>query len=278
MAQIDLKNCIVRVCDGRRATLSPASSPPNSRLTFTDADYHAGTRRGNGLDPISIAIVKAGISTPLSIVVVSTQGSKSITINVATDGGGVNTSTAAQIITAFNLSAPAKALASIANFSGSSGAGLTDAAVAANLGTGPRNLSAKIGDGNFTWEEMVERVYTKDRGLLDAVKNGDQMPVDVKMSYAWEFLLADTGSGTPTTEDALEQRGEAAAWVTTSPDNCEPYCVDIEVENDIPCTPAQKEFLMFPMFRFEDLDHDPKASMVEVSGKCHVLAPSVYRF
>lgn len=274
MAQIDLKNVTIRLCDGRRATLSPASTPGNSRLTFTDADYHRGSR-WQTVDPISIVIVASGTNTSLSVSV----SAKVITIHLATDGGGAQTSTANQIITAYNLVSAAKALATIANFSGSTGSGITDPASSANLATGPRALVAKIGDGNLDWDETRSRVYLGDRGLLDAVKDGDQTPIDVRSAYAWQFLTAVSMSGTPTEEDVYYQRGEASTWVSTSPDDCEPYCIDIELENDIPCgSGTKKEFILFPMFRAEEFAHDPKTSLVTVSGKCNATDPLVYEF
>lgn len=480
MAQIDIKNCFLRVCDGRRATLSPASVPANSALTFTDADYHHGTR-WQTLDPVSVSIVVAGTNTALSVVAVSTQGSKSVTINQSTNGGGAATGTANQIIAAVVASAAASALVTVANAGGSSGVGVTDAVSATPLATGPRVLTVKIGDGNLTWDETQNRVYFKDRGILDAVRNGDETPLDVKWAFAYEFLeevvgtqasvtssnaapwtltpadtlivTFDTGgaqtftfsataavkagsaptlpptasntllvkvdggavqtftfagsentpalvaalinntmtggsavvngsnidlrsdskgtgssiqvtggsaaaavgqavatasgsgnvvnivsvkyselttilsgltngtltqatggyavltsnvtgggstvtitgtartefgfasgtttgltTGTPTVEDALDQRANGSTWITTSPDTCEPYCVDLELEYDAPCTPVRKEFAVYPMFRYEGLDHDPKGSQVSVNGKCNVTVATVYEF
>lgn len=273
MPQIDLKNVTVRLTDGRRATFSPASVPANSRLTFTDVDYHRGTRAT--VDPISVTIVKAGSSTALSV----TVSGKDITINVATDGGGVNTSTANQIITAYNLVAPAKALASIANFAGSSGAGLTDAVAKTSLTNGPRVCVVKLGSGNLNWDEETPIVYLDDRGKLDEVKKGDEVPLSVRLAYRWRFLQAPVSSGTPTEEDVFFFRGEAATWVSTSPDQCEFPCIDLELENDVTCgAVTKKEFLMFPMLRAEEFMHDPKPSLVTVQGKCNVVAPSPFEF
>lgn len=474
MAQIDIKNTFLRVCDGRRASLTPASAPGNSKLTFTDANPHRGTQ-WQSVDPVTVAIVVAGNNTPLSV---SVSG-KAITINQSTGGGGAATGTAAQIIAAYNLVAAAVALATIANFTGSTGAGITDPVAATALGNGPRALTVKIGDGNLTWDEKINRIYFKDRGILDAVRNGDEEPMALKWEFAYEFLEAvsspqavsesnnaapwalspgqtllvqfDVGgvqtftftatgavragggptlppaagstllikvdggavqtvtftgaestptllagqinhalagaeavvnggnidfhsptqgsassiqitggtalvaightvgtssgsgnvpniaavgmadafavlagltngtvandglghlvftsatsgvgstaqvlpastavgfgfntelntSGIPTIEDVLEQRGNASGWVTTSTDTCEPYCIDLELEYDAPCTPPRKEFALFPMFRHESLDHDPKMSKVSVSGKCNVTQALVSEY
>jgi hypothetical protein len=59
---------------------------------------------------ITITYVVSGNSTPLSVAVVGTA----ITVNVATNGGGTATSTAAEVITAVNASATAAALVTAA--------------------------------------------------------------------------------------------------------------------------------------------------------------------
>ncbi|OPX80435.1 MAG: hypothetical protein A4E45_00055 [Methanosaeta sp. PtaB.Bin039] len=76
----------------------------------------------NGVTP-SITIVVSGLGTSLSVVVVGND----ITINSATDGAGVATSTAAQIVAAFNASADAIALGYLRLTPGSTGAGVTGA-------------------------------------------------------------------------------------------------------------------------------------------------------
>lgn len=474
MAQIDIKNTFLRILDGRRASLSPASGTANSRLTFTDANVHHGTQ-WQMVDQVTVAIVVAGNNTPLTVSVTG----KAITINQSTGSGGAATGTASQIITAYNLVAAAVALASIANYPASTGAGITVAAAAAPLANGPRALTVKIGDGNLTWDEKKNRIYFKDRGILDAVRDGDEEPLELSWEFAYEFLeavvslqavtksgnaapwvsaagqtlviqfdaggvqtftvtatsalraggsvtlppaagstllvkvdggatqtvtftgaestavlvagqinyalagaeavvntgaidlqsptfgsgssiqvvsgtaltalgmTAGTTSGTgnvvnaaavtmadvlsilstltdgtaasdgnghlvltsavsgsgstaqfmpastavgfgfntelntggvPSIEDVLEQRGNAASWVTSSPDTCELYCNDLELEYDAPCTPPRKEFIIFPMFRFEKLNHDPKMSRVSVSGKCNVTTALVSEY
>ena len=76
----------------------------------------------NGTDA-SVEIIVSGSSTPLSI---ADSGTK-ITINSATNSGGTATSTAAQIVAAFNLDAEAAALFTARLPPGSTGAGVTGA-------------------------------------------------------------------------------------------------------------------------------------------------------
>ena len=47
-------------------------------------------------------------------------------------------------------------------------------------GATPQNtLEIKVGEGNLTYSEKVNREYTLNRGILDKVRDGDQTPMDV---------------------------------------------------------------------------------------------------
>lgn len=141
---------------------------------------------------------------------------------------------------------------------------------------GGRTLEAKIGEGNLTYNEQREFEYTLDRGNLDTVRELDQQPLEVSLDFIWEFLTASSG-GTPTIEDALKKRGEAASWVSSSADACEPYAVDIEVEYIPPCGGEQREIIVLADFRWESLDHNIQDASVAVSGRCNVTQATVAR-
>ena len=141
----------------------------------------------------------------------------------------------------------------------------------------PNELEIKIGEGNLTFVERVEREYSRDKGLLDTVRNGDQQPVDVNLEFVWEWLKADTGEP-PTPIDALKRRGTAAAWLSSSSDSCEPYCVDIEIYIDADCDDGTRpEVILLPDFRYEELNYDLSAGQVAVTGKCNVTDATVTR-
>lgn len=145
-----------------------------------------------------------------------------------------------------------------------------DSAVAADavITFDGRALEVKVGEGNLTYDEKRTMEYTLDRGNLDTVREGDQVPMDVKMDFVWEFLTASSGDD-PTIEDVLKHRGEAASWVTSSSDTCEPYAVDIEVEYIPPCGGEELELIRLPDFRQESLAHDLRAGTVAATGKCN---------
>ncbi len=143
--------------------------------------------------------------------------------------------------------------------------------------TVPNELTVKIGEGNLTYSETQERIYEKDRGVLDSVRDGDDTPLEVRFDFRWEYIIAQAADTDPTVEEALKKIGKAAAWITTSSDACEPYCIDLEFENDASCTGQLREIFTFSEFRHEKLDHDAKNSTVSCTGKCNITTPTIVR-
>jgi len=122
-------------------SLSTGSVPSNNAITWTAV--HPGAE-SNG---IQVELVDpGGASQPLTITVAVTASGWLITVSLETDGGSAIISTAAQVIAAITADLDASELVTAANTSGSTGAGVMTAAVAANLtgGEGPA-----IADGWF---------------------------------------------------------------------------------------------------------------------------------
>lgn len=155
--------------------------------------------------------------------------------------------------------------------------GLTSAVVDDQVITvGPHELEVKVGEGNMSFTEKKTREYVKDRGKLSTVRNGDEEPVEVRLDFIWEWLKADTGF-TPSIEDVLKQRGEAAAWVSSSTDQCEPYAVDMIIDYVPPCTAEKKEIITLADFRYEELAHDAREGTISTTGKCNITEATVAR-
>lgn len=139
-----------------------------------------------------------------------------------------------------------------------------------------KTLAVKIGTGTFTYDEKKTMEYRKDRGNLDTVREGDQVEMDVKFDFQWEFLRADGGT-VPTVEEFLKQVGVASGYVSSDPDTCQPYAVDLVLLYVPPCGGTKNEKIVCPLFRWEDLNHDAKGGQVAVSGKCNVTQATVTR-
>jgi len=146
-------------------------------------------------------------------------------------------------------------------------AAVLDAAVITVL---PHEIEVKIGEGNLTYSEKKAREYIRDRGRLSTVRNADEEPIDVSIDFIWEFIKAESGKP-PTIEDVLKQRGEAASWVSSATDQCEPYAVDLYLYHNTPCATDKDEELLIQDFRYEELNHDLRAGTIAATGKANVL-------
>ena len=242
MAQIDLKNATIKIKDGY-----PVGGPSTSgQFLVNNAGGYA-----NGSTTMTIDTGNGVIQTGDLFTVVGSSGIHRVTAHVETLG----------------------ATTSITFTPGLVG-GVVDNAI---ISFQNHELEVKIGEGNLTWTEKKNMIYTKDRGKLSTVREGDQEPVEVKLDFIWEFLKAVSGSAVPTIEDVLKKRGEAALWVSSSADPCEPYAVKVEVVHIPPCGGVQKETVLITDFRYEELAHDLRQAQVSVSGKANVVEPTVTR-
>ena len=148
---------------------------------------------------------------------------------------------------------------------------------------GANELEIKIGEGNLTWTEGKNIEYIPDRGTLDEVREGDQIPMDVTFEFTWLYLVSpssssSSGGATPTIEDALKQNNAAADWASSDADTCRPYALDIEILNaPTPSACGDKETITLPDFRYESLAHDVRAGQISCSGKCNAVEPTVVR-
>lgn len=144
---------------------------------------------------------------------------------------------------------------------------------------GPRTLRVKIGEGNLTFSEKRAVEYIKDRGKIDEVRLGDEEPMEVKLDMQWQNLTgSDPNSAPPEPEDVLKRRGAAADWVSSDPDACRPYAVDIVLVYAPLCPSIKGEKIVLADYRYEMIDHDTKAGTISTSGKCNILQALVARF
>ncbi len=137
-------------------------------------------------------------------------------------------------------------------------------------------LEIKIGDGNITSTESNEFEYDLDRGLLDTVRAGDQVPMDVSLDFVYEYITTGTSEAI-SPMDALKQIGGASEWRSSSSDPCEPYAVDVVVIHTPICTTQEIETTVFPDFRSESREPDLGEAAVSVSGRCNATQPIVTR-
>ena len=139
-----------------------------------------------------------------------------------------------------------------------------------------QQIDIKIGEGNLTYTEHRDYTYLLDRGWLDTVREPKDVPMDVKLDAVYEHIVSRAGEHVCPIE-ALKGSGAASEWVSSSPDHCEPYCIDLEVQYDPPCDPTQGETTLFPMFRAETREMNYSAAQIVLTGKCKAREPIITR-
>ena len=139
-----------------------------------------------------------------------------------------------------------------------------------------QEISIKLGEGDVKWTEKNEFNYDLDRGNLDGVRKGNEVPMDVSFNFIFDHVVS--ASGEPITPmEAIKGVGAASEWVTSATDKCEPYAVDIVVEDNPPCQPQNAETLTFPDFRSESREGSFKDANISISGRCNAQEPIVER-
>ena len=251
--------------------------------TFT-LDYK-GQETGNLDHDITLALLKTaleGLTTITTVNVYGTPGSLYLiefatpegdgTLLVADDAlltGGASTAVVALVAAVGTVTCQLTFTPALSDADGIP----ADNAVITFL---PQQIEIKIGDGNITYTENRTYEYMLDRGDLDTVREGDQVPLDVRLECTYEHITTGT-SEEISPLDALKGIGGADEWVSSSTDLCEPYAIDIEVEHDPPCGTAQTEITLFPDFRPDSKEINFQDAAISLTGKCNVIEPNVDR-
>lgn len=132
-----------------QAALTTALAGANNDLVFTAVD------RGTLGNEITVTYVVAGLNTALSVVVTGLD----IVVNVATDGAGAATSTAAQVETAVEASTAAAALVTVANAAANDGTGVVTALAQTALSGGDRSVKWQKLHRTETFRQSDGKVY-----------------------------------------------------------------------------------------------------------------------
>jgi hypothetical protein len=140
----------------------------------------------------------------------------------------------------------------------------------------PHDIEIILTEGTLTYVEKKARTYVKNRGLLTTVRNADEEPVDVRTDFMWDFIRSQSGHP-PTVEECFKQIGGASNWISSDPDQCAPYAVNILVYYKPNCLGTYDEKITLPDFRYEELSHDAKTGVITLTGKCNVTEATSVR-
>lgn len=143
----------------------------------------------------------------------------------------------------------------------------------------PNTLELSLGDGTCTWTVANNYDYKLDRGNLDVVRQGDDVPLEINIDSKYTFLRATTASGNPPTPYEFAMKiGPAEDYVSTDADDCAPWAFDLVMLYQPDCgTETKSEKVTFPDFRPESIECDPKNGTIKMSGKCNITQPDAER-
>lgn len=145
----------------------------------------------------------------------------------------------------------------------------------------PVELTVKVGEGNFTYSEKLEREYILDRGTLDSVRNGDEQPMDVSMDFTWDYIAGTGTTGNGTVEDFLKRANGFSANTSTDTATCSTYAIDIRIIHIPECDPGEAslycEVIDLSDFRYEELSHDVSAGSISCTGRCNTTSATPTR-
>jgi len=244
-ARIELRDCTIRIKDGLSGTAA-VNDMAGLSMGATDADIDtvSTNMETNTVVPVGARFTVAGETVPTV---------HTVTARTPSDGTGPVTNIV---------------------FTPAIGAGtIADNAVITFL---PQQIEVTVGEGNLTYTESKEYTYDLDRGNLDTVREGNEVPMEVSLEFVYDHVVTGT-SEVVSVVDALKGRNGADEWVSASSDLCEPYCVDIEVEHNVPCGNVEDEITVFPEFRYDSLEFDFSAATIACTGRCNATEPEIER-
>ena len=243
MARIELRDCTIRLKDGLSGTAVINEGAPAAN--DTDVNIAPANLNTDDVDLVPIGArftVNTVNNTTIYVVTARTPVNTSPTTNIEfTPIWGANTPANADVIT-----------------------------------FAPQQIDIKIGEGNLTYTEAKEYEYLLDRGVLDTVKEGDEQPLEVSLEFVYEYVTTGTSEAISPV-DALKQKGGANEWVSSSADLCEPFCVDMEIDHEVPCGTNQDELTVLPEFRYDSLEFNLQDATIAVAGRCNATEATITR-
>lgn len=148
-------------------------------------------------------------------------------------------------------------------------------------GTGANFVGIRIGEGNFTYVNKRNLERQKSRGLLNAVREGEEQEVQITFQFIWEEFISSEGDA-PTLDEIFN--GQAAGWTSaTFNDPYSPFSVHLQIVNTWTCyspvgTPhANVHTLNFADFFYEELNHSLKDATVDCSGFSNRSKPTALK-
>ena len=147
----------------------------------------------------------------------------------------------------------------------------------------PRRLEFEVETGDFEWTEGANPVIRKPRGVIAGLRQGEDVEMEVTTSFSFSWMRAESTATEGSVDDktpyeVLHQEGFASDWNPSSHGSpCEPFTIDIVIEDRPSCGSEQAEVFVFPQFAFTEIAPTVSGGVVNLSGICVAKKPIITR-
>ena len=147
----------------------------------------------------------------------------------------------------------------------------------------PRRLEFEVETGDFEWTEGQNINIRKPRGIVSGHRRGEEQEMEITTTFTFSWMRAETtavegGAESITPYEALKQKGFASDWLPSSHGSpCEPYNIDLVIEDRPQCGSEQAEVFIFTRFRFTEINPVVNDGVVNLSGTCAAIEPIIHR-
>jgi hypothetical protein len=133
-----------------------------------------------------------------------------------------------------------------------------------------------MGSGTLDFSEVRNYDTLLNRGVFEELVQGDDAPMTVNASGAWEELRSSAGATVPTWYEAWKKLGPAATW-STSDANCNLFCLDLELIHTPACADVEPEVYIFPAIPHPNLGGNTGDRSFSLQCMCNAVEPIIYR-
>jgi hypothetical protein len=147
----------------------------------------------------------------------------------------------------------------------------------------PRRFEFEPEGGDFEWNEGANPIVRKPRGVIAGLRQGEEQELTITTSFSFSWMGTETTTLEGATDDKtpyeiLYKEGWASDWLPSSHGSpCEPFTIDLVIEDRPQCGSEQAEVFVFPQFAFDEIGPSIASGIVSLSGLCVAKKPIITR-
>lgn len=136
--------------------------------------------------------------------------------------------------------------------------------------SGGNSITLTIEEGDLSVTETRNVNVIMDRGGMQGVRKGDDVPIEWSLSLKFTEAIKQTAASDPSVREAVLGVGAAAAWVSTTNNQSDVFTFDLDWTVTTPKAADSDERVSLEDAWIESvaISEDAEANKIELSGKC----------